>query len=91
MDCHFDDRALTRIERGCERIARKLGEQAFVFGQSEEDLPVMPNSVVAIVDRRDCDRDHLALGASQIRMTEHQFAIEVEMRYQRLGVNAVDF
>lgn len=89
MDGHLDERALTRIKRSRQRITSEIREQIIIFRKSQEDLPMMPHSVVTIVDRRYSNRDHLAFGASQIGMTVHQFAIEIEVRDQRLGANAV--
>ena len=66
------DRELDRIIHQCapslikcssSRIAFERDKQFVIFGERTESLPVMMYSIVAVVDRRDRDGNHLALGA----------------------------
>ncbi len=60
-----DECVLAYVEGRGERVTLNGGEQVIVFGERTESLPVMAHSIVAVVDRRDRDSDHLALGARQ--------------------------
>ena len=48
------------------------------------------HSVVAAVDGRDDDRDHLALDAAEVRAPPHQVCVEVVVGAHGFGVQAVD-
>ncbi len=47
-------------------------------------------SVVAAIDGRNDDGDHLPLRPAQRRTAAHQVRIQIIMRLHRLGVQAVD-
>lgn len=56
-----DERALPTVERRSTRFPLQRGEQFFFFSERTERLPVMADSIVAVIDHRDRDGNHLAL------------------------------
>lgn len=61
----IDQRPLSRIERRAGRIMPQGIERRLVGALDTESLPVMDDSVVATVERRDRHRDGLPLAAAQ--------------------------
>lgn len=51
---------------------------------------MMLQSVMALVDGRYDDRNHLSLGARQLRWAAHQRRVELEVLFHARGVVAVD-
>lgn len=81
-----------------EAACRERGENGLLLvgvdrsgGQKlTESRPVMDQSIVAAVQRRDADAEHLALASAQRARPAHQFQIELGMLAHHLHVDAVD-
>lgn len=59
----INERALSSVKRRGGRITLKGCEQFVVFGECTESLPVMAYSIVAVINNRNRDCDHLALSS----------------------------
>jgi len=76
--------ARARWQYRCTWIAGKRSDQMVVLRNETERLSVMANSIMALVGGRDRNREHLTLGARQLRLAEHQLPIELQVRKHRL-------
>jgi hypothetical protein len=65
------------------------GKQVIIFAQRTESLPVMLDSIMAPVNKRDGNCDRFALGSRQLRAANHQLAIEVQMCSQHFRAQAM--
>ncbi len=71
-------------------IGGQLLNQGGIFDEPEQTCPVMHQSIVTAIERRNNHGDHLALGSPHVRLPVHDGAIQKIVGLERGGMLAVD-
>jgi len=86
----IDERARTRIKQRLPGISAEGGGQTIIVRKAADRRAVVRDSIVTVVRDGDGHGHHFPLEPGQLRLAEHQFGVQPQMRYHHFRMDAVN-